>query len=458
MQRYRILIVDDEQIVRNSLRRLLENDEREILLAADLSQAKKMIRQFMPDVMIVDYKLGDENGIDLLPFVREHHPDAIVIVLTAYGNIALAVDAIKKGAYDFLQKESDPALLRHVIDKALEKVRLRKEVELLQLSQANRQAGGPIVCQSPAMKRVMALANEYAQSDCTVLLEGETGTGKSMIAEYIHYTSQRKEKPMITINCGAIPRELIESELFGYEAGAFTGAHSQGKVGLIEQADGGTLFLDEISDLAVELQSKLLYVLEKGEFLRVGGVKPKKVDVRFLAATNANLQALLQERKFRQDLYYRLNVGNIRIPPLRERKEDILPLARMYIQYFNKKFHKSIEGFTPEAEAELLHYHWPGNIRELRNIVERVLLISKSPMIGKKDLRFLVDAQPGGLDGHVCHLEIELGQCDNALNYATRRIVEHAWELSQHNQSTAARLLGIPRTTLQNYLKKYRLS
>ena len=344
-----------------------------------------------------------------------------------------------------------------MIDKALDKVRLRKEVELLQLSQANRQAGGPIVYQSPAMKRVMALANEYAQSDCTVLLEGETGTGKSMIAEYIHYTSQRKEKPMITINCGAIPRELIESELFGYEAGAFTGAHSQGKVGLIEQADGGTLFLDEISDLAVELQSKLLYVLEKGEFLRVGGVKPKKVDVRFLAATNANLQALLQERKFRQDLYYRLNVGNIHIPPLRERKEDILPLARMFIQYFNKKFHKSIEGFTPEAEAELLNYHWPGNIRELRNIIERVLLISKSPMIGKKELRFLVDAQPGGLDDHVCHLEIELGQCDNALNYATRRIVEHAWELSQHNQSTAARLLGIPRTTLQNYLQKYRL-
>ncbi|MDQ7062941.1 MAG: sigma-54 dependent transcriptional regulator [candidate division KSB1 bacterium] len=457
MLRYRILIVDDEQIVRNSLRRLLENDEREILLAADLSQAKKMIRQFMPDVMIVDYKLGDENGIDLLPFVREYHPEAMVIVLTAYGNIALAVDAIKKGAYDFLQKESDPALLRHVIDKALEKVHLRKEVELLQLSQANRQASGPIVYQSPAMKRVMALANEYAQSDCTVLLEGETGTGKSMIAEYIHYSSQRKDKPLITINCGAIPRELIESELFGYDAGAFTGARSQGKVGLIEQADGGTLFLDEISDLAVELQSKLLYVLEKGEFLRVGGVKPKKVEVRFLAATNANLQALLQERKFRQDLYYRLNVGNIRIPPLRERKEDILPLARMFIQYFNKKFHKSIEGFTPEAEAELLQYPWPGNIRELRNIVERVLLISKSPVIGKKELRFLVDAQPGGLDDRVCHLEIELGQCDNALNYAIRRIVEHAWELSQHNQSTAARLLGIPRTTLQNYLQKYRL-
>ncbi len=457
MLRYRILIVDDEQIVRNSLRRLLQHHEREILLAANLSEAKQKIIETMPDLLIVDYKLGDENGIDLLPFVREHHPEAIVIVLTAYGNIALAVEAIKKGAYDFLQKESDPAILRHVIDRALERVRLRKEVEMLQLSHTGHHAGGPIVFKSKAMKRVMELANEYAQSDCTVLLEGETGTGKSMVAEYIHYTSRRKENPLITINCGAIPRELIESELFGYEAGAFTGAHSQGKVGLIEQADGGTLFLDEISDLAVELQSKLLFVLEKGEFLRVGGVTPKKVDVRFLAATNANLHALLQERKFRQDLYYRLNVGYIHIPPLRDRKEDILPLAHMFVQYFNKKFHKAIEGFTPEAEAELLNYTWPGNIRELRNIIERVFLISKTSIIGKEELHLLVNASASSLNDHVCRLEIELGQCDNALTYATRRIVEHAWELAQHNQSTAAKLLGIPRTTLQNYLQKFRL-
>ncbi|RMD99230.1 MAG: AAA family ATPase, partial [Calditrichaeota bacterium] len=317
---------------------------------------------------------------------------------------------------------------------------------------------GRILYRSPAMKQVMSLANEYAGSDCTVLLQGETGTGKSVIAEYIHYRSERRENPFITINCGAIPRELIESELFGYERGAFTGASVQGKRGLIEQAHRGTLFLDEVSDLAVELQSKLLYVLEKGEILRVGAVTPQKVDVRFIAATNAPLQDLLQQRKFRQDLYYRLNIGSIQIPPLRQRKEDILPLAKMFIDLFNRKFRKSVEGLTPGAEKALLEYPWPGNIRELRNIIERLVLINKSGVIDARDLRLGSEGQPALLPDTLCRVEIELGQCDNALNYAVQKIVERAWELAQGNQSSAARLLGIPRTTLQNYLQKFKLT
>ena len=457
MQTYKILVVDDEHLVRNSMKRLLDQQDWRILLASNMEEALSILNRQKPDVIIIDYKLGSDNGMELLERVVEGYPDTVPIMLTAYGNIALAVEAVKKGAYDFLQKDGDPELLRHVVAKALEKVRLRKEVERLQTTFLRKHDVSALIGESPAMKEVLAMADRFAQGDCTILLEGETGTGKSLVAEYIHYRSERREGPFITINCGAIPRELIESELFGYEKGAFTGANTRGKAGLISQADQGTLFLDEISDLAVELQSKLLYVLESGEILPVGGVQPHRVDVRFIAATNADLQTLMQENRFRQDLFYRLNVANIRIPPLRERKEDILPLTKMFLNQFNRKFHKSVYGLSSAAQAALLNHSWPGNVRELRNLIERIVLLSTKELIDVEDLAPLLGPpRPSGHDA-LCCVEIRLGQGENVLQQAQAQLVKHAWQRSEKNQTLAARLLGIPRTTLQHYLQKYRL-
>jgi two-component system response regulator HydG len=458
MLTYNILIVDDELIVRNSLERLLRHKQWNVSTAANGAEAKRFLADNPTDLVIVDYKLGDINGLEIVEHVREHHPDTLTIMLTAYGNIALAVEAIKKGAYDFLQKEGDPELTRHVVEKALEKVRLRKEVEMLQEGWLQRAALPPIVRESAGMRQVLQAADEFARSDATVLIVGETGTGKSLIAEYIHLASPRKEGPFVTINCGAIPKELIESELFGYERGAFTGANQRGKIGLIERADGGTLFLDEIGDLALDLQSKLLYVLEKGEFLSVGAVEPTKVDVRFIAATNADLEQRLLNQQFRRDLYYRLNVANIKVPPLRERRDDILPLAKQFVLELNKKLGKSVSRISPAAEKRLLAYPWPGNVRELHNVIERIMLLKKTDEIDESDMRFLEGAEWGPADEEVCRIEVNLRSGENILHEVTRQLVTRAWELSGHHQSNAAKLLGVPRTTLQSYLQKYHLT
>ncbi|MDZ7291574.1 MAG: sigma-54 dependent transcriptional regulator [candidate division KSB1 bacterium] len=457
MWKYQILIVDDELLVRNSLRRLLSHHQWNVATVASGAEARRFLAEHPVDLAIVDYKLGDVNGLEVIEYIRESCPGSITIMLTAYGNIPLAVEAIRKGAYDFLQKESDPQLIRHVVEKALEKVRLRKEVELLQQERLLRATQTAIIKESPAMKQVLAAAKEYARTDTTVLLEGETGTGKSLIAEYIHFSGPRKDGPFVTINCGAIPKELIESELFGYEKGAFTGANHHGKMGLIERADGGTLFLDEIGDLALELQSKLLCVLEKGEFLSVGAVEPTKVNVRFIAATNANLEQRLASQQFRRDLYYRLNVANIKIPPLRDRKEDIVPLAKHFVHQLNQKLGKSVSHLSPAAENRLLSYPWPGNIRELHNAIERVMLLKKNEIIDAPDLYFLTGAEWNESNKNLCRVEIDFSTCPNALHEVTRQVVLRAWEVSEHNQTNAARLLGVPRTTLQSYLQKYNL-
>lgn len=454
---FHILIVDDELLVRRSLKRLLYHDKWLIHDAATGEEAQACLDKHSMDLAIIDYKLGDINGLQLLDWVHRQHPHTLTIMLTAYANIALAVEAIKKGAYDFLQKEGDPQLTRHVVEKALEKIALRKEVEQLQTERLERVIHTNVICESPGMKQVLQMAQEFAKCNSTVLLEGETGTGKSLIAEYIHFTSARRDGPFVTINCGAIPKELIESELFGYEKGAFTGAKNDGKIGLIKRADGGTLFLDEIGDLALDLQSKLLYVLEKGEFLSVGAVEPTKVDVRFIAATNADLEKLLAAQQFRRDLYYRLNVGNIKIPPLRERREDITPLARLFVLKLNEKLGKAVAEITPEAERRLLSFPWPGNIRELHNVIERVMLLKKDDRITESDLRFLDGAEVNHHDQNLCRIHIDFRQCQNALQEATRQVVVQAWQASEHNQTQAARLLGIPRTTLQTYLQKYNL-
>jgi two-component system, NtrC family, response regulator AtoC len=453
---YDILIVDDEPIVRASLRRLLRRADWQITEAASGREACDAVTGHVYDLAIIDLCLGDMNGLEVLDVLSQRSPDTIPVMLTAYGTISNAVDALRKGAYDFLQKDGDPQMIRHVVQKALEKARLRKEVEQLRRDRLAHAQVPRIVCQSDAMRRAMEMVEAYAATDATVLLEGDTGVGKSIVAEYIHYASPRSGGPFVTINCGAIPKELMESELFGYAEGAFTGAKQKGKVGLIMRADGGTLFLDEIGDLSLELQSKLLYVLERREFLSVGAVEPTRVDVRFVSATNADLAHCIAEGRFRRDLYYRLNVASVVLPPLRERVEDIKPIVRLFMHRFNKQYGRAVTALSPEAEAKLEAYAWPGNVRELRNVIERAMLLKRNDTLEAAELQWLNGVDAAGDDDH-CHVCVPFATGADVLNEVTRQVVLQAWDRSDRNQSQAARLLGIPRTTFQACMQKFGL-
>jgi len=295
---FEILVLDDERIVANSLKRILQDDERNIHIATDYTGAKETLANNAIDLMLLDYKLGERDGIGLLKSIKEDYPEIYVIMITAYGNIDVAVEAMKSGAYDFIQKKEKPEFIRFNVQRALDNLRLKKEVDDLKEAIATNKNLPKLITNSTSMKSMLELADEFAKSDSTILISGETGTGKSVLAEYIHNKSGRFNNSFISINCSAIPTELIESELFGYEKGAFTGARSKGKKGLIEQANGGTIFLDEISEINPDMQSKLLHVLEKNEFLRIGAVEPTRVDVRFMAATNSNLDHAVNSFRF----------------------------------------------------------------------------------------------------------------------------------------------------------------
>ncbi len=454
---YSILIVDDEPLVRSSLQRLLRHEDWALTEAATGADACAAVKQEAFDVAIIDYNLGDMTGLEVLDTLREHSATTVAIMLTAYGTVDLAVDALKKGAYDFLQKDGAPSLTRHVVEKAVEKARLRRELDALRQQRLAGASLPQIVYRSPAMRRAMAAVDEFARADATVLLEGETGVGKSLVAEWLHYASDRQGGPFVTINSGAIPKELIESELFGYAEGAFTGARQRGKVGLVERANGGTLFLDEIGDLTLETQSKLLHVLERREFLAVGAVEPTRVDVRFIAATNSDLARRIVDGSFRRDLYYRLAVATVLIPPLRERREDILPLARHFLTRLNDQHGRAVAAIAPEAEERLQRYGWPGNVRELHNVLERIVLRKHSDTIEAGDLADLTgpDAAVGPEGAFPLHVQLGSGQ--DVLHDLVRDVLLRTWEKSGHNQSQAARLLGIPRTTFQTYMQRFEL-
>ncbi|NOX37921.1 MAG: sigma-54-dependent Fis family transcriptional regulator [Calditrichaeota bacterium] len=456
--RFNILILDDEELVCKSLKRLIQDDEKQVFIATNVEAAEAMLRKHPIDLLLLDYKLDGIDGLHVLEDFLEKFPRLMVIMITAYGSVETAVKAMKLGAYDFIQKKEQPAFIRFTIERALDNLRLKKEVEELQAAFQEERQLPQIISACPAMKQVLEMAREFAQTDTTILITGETGTGKNLIAQYIHYNSPRFDKPFVSLNCGAIPAQLMESELFGYEKGAFTGADQKGKIGLLERADGGTLFLDEISELSLDLQTKLLHVLETREFYRVGGLQPIRVDVRFIAATNADLRQRVEAKQFRLDLYYRLNVATLRIPPLRERKEDILPLTKYFIEQFNQKFHKQVTGITEAAEHFLLSAPWQGNVRELRNYIERAMLLKKGTVIDLKDFwgagapddKWTADA------GLTLNLIPEPGK--NLFHEAQRQLIEKALELVEGNISRAARLLGIPRTTLNYYLQRFRIS
>ena len=458
LMQFNILIIDDEKLVCNSIKRLLKDNEKEIYTALNIDNARKVLRNNPIDLILLDYKLGPTDGITVLKEIQEYYPDISIIMLTAHGTIDLAVSAMKNGAYDFIQKGEDTIILRHTVEKALDNLRLRKEVEKLKVECQENMELPTIISFSSRMSEVIDLAKLFAETDSTVLITGETGTGKNLLARYIHSQSSRFNNTFLTINCAAIPYELIESELFGYESGAFTGARQKGKVGLIEQANGGTLVLDEIGDMNLDLQTRFLHVLENNEFYRIGGTRLRKINVRFIATTNSNLADLVKTKKFRPDLYYRLNVANLEIPALRKRKSDIIPLTKYFIEEFNKIFNKSISKIDKDMESFLLSAAWPGNIRELRNFIERSVLLIKTEILHLDDTHKIDSAvlqQLTEVQSKTFNVHLNPQPESNLLHIAQKQLIDQALELTKYNHTKAAKLLGIPRTSLNYYIKRY---
>ena len=443
----KILIVDDQPSVRFGLRSLLEGEGYRALEAETGAQAIAAVTENSPHLILLDLRLPDANGLELLPRIKAIDDDVPVIILTAHGTIETAIAALKDGAENFLTKPFDGDSLLILIAKTLEQSRARRERLLIDLAE-ERVAAEYFVGRGEAITRLHHTLERLAVSDTTVLLQGETGTGKGMVAHLIHRLSDRHEKPFVTINCAGLSRELLESELFGHERGAFTSAASS-KPGLMELAHEGTFFFDEITEMEPSIQAKVLNVMEQKRFRRVGGVQEKEVDVRIIAATNRSLQGEVKRGRFREDLYYRLSVMPVTLPPLRERREDILPLAGHFIARFNQKLNRRVQGVTPKAEALLAGYNWPGNIRELRNVIERAMILCVGDRIHASDLP---------LSGQeIAENTREDGEQFLSLDELERLHIQQVFTATGKNLSRTAEILGVTRTTLYNKIRKYNL-
>jgi len=462
---YTLLIVEDDPQLGASLQAYLSRRYRKVHWFTDPMRVFEQFPTLRPDLVLLDIFLGRYNGLDILEKLREEGFTTPVIVITAFSDIKMAVRAMKLGAEDFIVKPIEIEQLEIAIERALRHYDLRRHVQLLE-EQLRLEQPHDIIAVSEGLRSALALAQTLAPVDTTVLIVGETGTGKELLARYIHRHSTRASAPFVVINCGAIPRELAESELFGYERGAFTGAFEKMHPGKFELADRGTIFLDEISELPLELQVKLLRVLQDRSFYRLGGKEEIQVDVRVIAATNRDLEQMVREGKFREDLYYRLNVAVITVPPLRERPEDILPLATAFVNEFNKKFNKRITGFTPEAVALLLAYPWRGNVRELRNAIERAVLLEPSEVITRETLSFLRTRTFGGgsSDAFETLKRFELPPGEHFLaispygvsyDEVIKDLIRQALTYAKGNVSKAAKLLRITRDKLEYRLKVY---
>ena len=442
--RSRILVVDDDPDIRELLSDRLQFMRLEVVCAGDGEEALALLRQEAPPLTLLDLQLPRVSGMEVLHAIRRETIETTVIVITALGTPERAVEAMRAGAYDFIPKPLDPAHLEVVINKALERDSLREENRLLHgaLDSLDR----PLVGDTPAIQDLVRTAQQAAASNATILLRGESGTGKEILARAIHRWSPRRDRPLVTVNCVALSEELLESELFGHEKGAFTGAH-QRKQGKVELANGGTLFLDEIGDIRPALQAKLLRLIQEQEFERVGGTRPIRVDVRFVAATNTDLERAMKEGRFRPDLYYRLNVVPLVLPPLRERKEDVEFLARHFIEKYSAELKRPTKTISPAALAMLTRYEWPGNVRELENAIERAVVLSVDAEIGPKDLPILrgepSDEAPEGASGTY----------HEAVLQCKRELLRSALAQANGNQTRAAEALGLQRTYLSRLLK-----
>jgi len=442
-----ILIIDDEEQFRKLLKRLISLEGFPVREANNLKVGAAILENETIDIVLCDVKLPDGNGIEFTKQVKAKYPQSEIIVLTAYGNIADGVQAMRNGAFDYITKGNDNDKIIPLLNKVFEKIQLQKRVQQLEKQVGRQYNFDNILGNSPLIKDAIALAKKVTATDTTVLLLGETGTGKEVFAQAIHNGSKRAGKPFIALNCSAFSKELLENEIFGHKPGAFTGAIKD-KKGLIEEASTGTLFLDEIGEMHFDLQSKLLRVLETREFLKVGDTKPTRVDVRIIAATNRDLQKEVNEGKFREDLFYRLNVFTILLPALRDRKKDIPLLAESFIQQYAQKTNKRIEGMSADILKHLSQHDWKGNIRELKNVIERAVILSDGPQLAVNNL-------PAELQ-MASHSSSSLPSFDLATveKLHIQRVLHH----TKGNKTEAAKLLNIGLTTLYRKIEEFGLS
>ena len=441
-----ILIADDEPLVQDLLSEVLKKEGYEVTLASDGYSALKKIQQNYFDVLITDVRMPKIDGITLLKKVKELSPSTSVIVITAYGCIEDAVEAMKGGACDYITKPVIPEQIKIAIQKISQYQEILRENRYLRSEIENLYTESRLIGESPLMKKVYRMIAKAAPTKSTVLIYGETGTGKELVARAIHYTSPRKKRPFVKVNCAAVPEELLESELFGYEKGAFTGA-TEKKEGRFELAHTGTLLLDEISETSQRFQTKLLRVLQEEEFERVGGTKTIKVDVRIIATTNVNPAEAVKKGKMREDLYYRLNVIPIYLPPLRERKEDIPLLVKYFLKKYNRQNGRKIKGITPECFEVMNQYTWPGNVRELENAIQRAVVISEEEYLRPEDLFLKVSSEP----------EPSLLLDTITLEEMERKLIQHTLQKVNGNRTKAAKILGVSVRTIRNKIKKYHL-
>jgi len=445
MSKGKLLVIDDEERLRKLLARILQLEDFEVIEAATAKEGLRKLEHEVVDVVISDVKLPDINGIELTKTIKSTYPAIEIIVLTAYGTINDGVTAIKNGAFDYITKGDDNEKIIPLVNKAMDKAVLQRRVSELETKLSSRFGFDRIVGSSPAITNAINLARRVAGTDTTVLILGETGTGKEVFAEAIHQASPRSSKQFVAINCSAFGKELLESELFGHKAGSFTGAIKD-KKGLFEEANGGTIFLDEIGEMDHDLQAKLLRVLESQQFIKIGDTKPTKVSVRILAATNRNLQDEVAKDQFRSDLFYRLSVFQITLPSLRDRRKDIPVLAKMFIHQYASKVNTQITGATIDFYNKLEAYNWPGNVRELKNIIERAVIMCDGTELDTSVLPYEFDSSPAANNTSTFDLSAIEQQ-------HIQRVLKH----TQGNRAETARLLNIGVATLYRKLKEYGL-
>ena len=444
MAKSRILVIDDEALMREYVQEALVRADHDVVTAGNGREGIAKLRETGFDVVVTDLKMSPMDGLEVVRQTFEESPGTRCIVMTAYGTIETAVAALKLGADDYILKPFAPDELELAVARSLEHGRLTQENRYLRAELNREYDFAAMVGESEAMRHVYGQIEKVADSRATVLIRGESGTGKELVAHAIHYTGGRRDRPFIKINCAALSAGLLESELFGHEKGAFTGAHER-KIGRFELADTGTLLLDEISEINIELQPKLLRALQEREFERVGGACPIQVDTRIIATTNRDLEQAVHEEKFREDLFFRLNVIQVHLPPLRERKEDVPALMDHFLRRYAEENGRAVEGFSPEARKRFIAYDWPGNVRELQNAIERAVVLSSEPVLMPK--HFLLDSPPrrkGGLTAGTTVAEME------------RQLIMKTLEHCDQNRTRAAKLLGISVRTLRNKLKEYR--
>jgi two-component system response regulator AtoC len=444
MKKVKVLIVDDEAIIRDALSDWLKDIGYQVFTAENGHEALEVIERERPGIMIADLVMPGMDGIELMKRARAQRPNIEVIIITAYASIPTAITAMKEGAYDYIEKPFCPERAELLVKKLAAHQDLVEENLSLRQKLEDRYRFENIIAKSSKMQRVIEVIKVVAKSNATVLITGESGTGKELVARAVHAQSDRRNKPFVPVSCAALPESLLESELFGHEKGSFTGAYAQ-KKGKFEFADGGTLFLDEIGEMSANIQVHLLRVLEEKEFTRVGGNEPIRVDVRVISATNKDLRKAIEKQEFREDLYYRLNVVNIELPPLRERKEDIPLLAEHFLHKFAVENRKEVTEFSPEVIESLLAYDWPGNIRELENAIERAIILSRDSSITTTDLPQENVSLVGSASIGKNLKEVEKTHILNVLRE------------TGENYSEAARILGVSRMTLYNKAKEYGL-